>query len=99
MALAAACGTRAALWVSEGGDDANPGTEEQPLRTLAHAQQLVRAQNREMTDDLTVFVAGEHRLDRPLEFGPEDSGTNGFNVIYTALPLTCVLVRLNQRFA
>ena len=86
MALAAACGTRAALWVSEGGDDANPGTEEQPLRTLAHAQQLVRAQNREMTDDLTVFVAGEHRLDKPLEFGPEDSGTNGFNVIYTAAP-------------
>ena len=32
-ALAAAPGAFAALWVSQAGDDANPGTEEQPVRT------------------------------------------------------------------
>ncbi len=85
-AVALAGSARAALWVSPGGDDANPGTEEQPLRTIERARDLVRAINHEMTDDITVFIAGEHHLDRPLELGPEDSGTNGFNIVYTAAP-------------
>ena len=60
------------------GDDANPGTEEQPLRTIARARDVVRTLNHDMADDITVFIAGEHHLDEPLEFRPEDSGTNGF---------------------
>jgi hypothetical protein len=85
-ALAAAPGARSALWVSPGGDDANPGTEEQPLRTVGRARDIVRTLNANMSDDITVFIGGTHRLTRPLEFGPEDSGTNGFSVVYTAAP-------------
>ncbi len=85
-AIAMAASARATLWVSPGGDDANPGTEEQPLRTIARARDVVRTLNQDMTDDITVFIAGEHHLDGPLEFMPEDSGTNGFNVVYTAAP-------------
>jgi hypothetical protein len=86
LAIALTASARAALWVSPGGDDANPGTEDQPVRTLARARDLVRAINHDMADDITVFVAGEHHLERPLEFGPEDSGTNGFSIVYTAAP-------------
>ncbi len=86
MALASALCADAALWVSPEGDDTNPGTEERPLRTVERARDVVRTQNRDMSDDITVFIAGEHRLDRPIEFGPEDSGTNGYNVVYTAAP-------------
>ena len=86
MALSLAPSARPALWVSPGGDDSNPGTEEQPLRSIGRARDVVRTQNRDMADDITVFISGEHRLDRPLEFGPEDSGTNGFNIVYTAAP-------------
>jgi len=86
LGFAALQPARAALWVSPGGDDANPGTEEQPLRTLARARDMVRTLNRDMADDLTVFISGDLHLDLPLELGPEDSGTNGFNVIYTAAP-------------
>jgi hypothetical protein len=39
-----------------------------------------------MSDDITVFVGGVHRLCAPIEFGPEDSATNGFSVVYTAAP-------------
>jgi len=85
-AFAMAASARATLWVSPGGDDANPGTEEQPLRTIARARDVVRTLNHDMTDDITVFIAGEHHLDGPLELVPEDSGTNGFNVVYTAAP-------------
>jgi hypothetical protein len=86
VALALATAARAALWVSTGGDDSNPGTAEQPLRTIERARDIVRTQNRDMADDITVFISGEHRLARPLEFGTEDSGSNGFNIVYTAAP-------------
>jgi hypothetical protein len=86
LALAMATGAQATLWVSPAGDDRNPGTEEQPFRTIEHARDAVRAMNRDMADDITVFIGGEYHLDRPIEFGPEDSGTNGFNIVYTAAP-------------
>jgi len=76
----------AALWVSPSGDDHNPGTEEAPLRTIARARDVVRSENKDMADDITVFIAGCHHMDAPLEFGPADSATNGFSIIYTAAP-------------
>lgn len=82
--MAASAG--AALWVSPGGDDRNPGTEEQPLRTIERARDIVRTQNRDMADDITVFIAGEFRVGRPIEFESQDSGTNGFSIVYTAAP-------------
>jgi hypothetical protein len=88
MALSAllAASAHAALWVSPLGDDHFPGTEEEPFRTIAHAQDVVRETNKDMADDLTVFIAGSHHLDAPLEFGPADAATNGFSIIYTAAP-------------
>ena len=86
LALAAATGVRASLWVAPDGDDRNPGTEDQPLRTIERARDLVRTMNRDMSDDLTVFIGGAYRLAQPIEFGPEDSGTNGYSIVYTAAP-------------
>jgi hypothetical protein len=88
-ALAALCfgaPAHAALWVSASGDDRNPGTEEKPVRTLAHARDLVRGLNRAMTDDITVFISGVHRITEPIAFGPADSGTHGFSIVYSAAP-------------
>ncbi len=85
-ALSSAAVSRAALWVSPAGDDANPGTEEQPLRTIGRARDVVRTMNAAMTDDITVFISGIHTLARPIEFGAGDSGTNGFSIVYTAAP-------------
>jgi hypothetical protein len=86
IAMAVTTGGRAALWVSADGDDQNPGTEERPLRTIGRARDIARTLNRDMTDDITVFVGGSHHVARPIEFGPEDSGTNGYNIVYTAAP-------------
>jgi len=80
------CSARATLWVSVSGDDRNPGTEDQPFRSIEHARDEVRTLNRNMADDITVFIAGEYHVDQPIVFGPEDSGTNGFSIIYTAAP-------------
>jgi len=86
IAIAMASGLRAALWVSPGGDDRNPGTEEQPLRTIERARDAVRGLNHDMADDITVFIAGEYPVARPILFGTQDSGSNGFSIIYTAAP-------------
>jgi hypothetical protein len=86
VTLAAATATQAAVWVSADGDDRNPGTEEKPLGTLVRARDMVRTLNRDMSDDITVFISGSYRLSQPVEFGPDDSGTNGYSVVYTAAP-------------
>ena len=86
LALATAAWAHASVWVSPSGDDGNPGTEEQPLRTITRARDIVRTLNRDMADDITVFIGGDYHVDKPVEFGPQDSGTNGFSIVYTAAP-------------
>jgi len=75
------------LYVSPGGNDANPGTQSEPIKTLQHAQSLVRALNQNMTGDLTIYLEnGVYRLSQALSLGATDSGTNGHNVIWSAAP-------------
>ena len=84
--LAGAIASRAAnLYVSPSGDDQNPGTQDQPVRTLDHVRDLVRTMNQTMSDDITVYLAGgTYRLSKSFTLGALDSGMNGFSVIYTA---------------
>ena len=74
-----------ALYVSPSGNDKNPGTKNQPIRTLQHARNLVQRLNQKMSGDITVYLnSGVYRLAEPLVLDPADSGMNGHNVIYTA---------------
>ncbi|WP_328644388.1 ricin-type beta-trefoil lectin domain protein [Amycolatopsis sp. NBC_00348] len=69
--------------VSPTGDDADPGTPEQPVATPARAQQLARA--RSAADDVVVQLAGgTYRLAAPLTFTSADSGRNGHTVTWRA---------------
>ena len=73
------------LQVSPDGDDANPGTAERPLRTLAGARDAVRRLNRDLQGDLVVLLhAGDYPLTSPVVFEPQDSGSNGYRVVYRA---------------
>jgi hypothetical protein len=59
----------------------------QAVRTVQRAQQIVRSLNRDMHGNITVELAsGTYRLTRPLVLGARDSGTNGYNVAWTAAP-------------
>lgn len=69
---------QSAYYVSLNGDDANPGTESQPFRTIPRARDAVRAHNRNMSGDITVYLGkGTYELKETLLFEPVDSGTNG----------------------
>jgi len=79
--------TNGAVYVSPSGDDANPGTLAQPVKTLSKAQVLVRALNGSMTSDITVYLrAGTYPLTSTLTFANADSGKNEFYVKYMAYP-------------
>ena len=76
----------AIVHVAPDGDDANPGTEDEPLASLEAAQETVREM---LADDnaqsIEVRLAdGVYRIEAPLEFGPEDSPAEGYSVTWMA---------------
>jgi hypothetical protein len=75
------------IYVSPSGDDTNPGTLEQPLRTLEKARDVVRTLNSTMTSDITAYLrGGTYPVTSTVTFSNADSGNDGFYVKYLAYP-------------
>ena len=82
---AAAVPAQQTIYVSPTGRNGNPGTAQQPIRTLHHARNIVRRMNHSMRGNIVVqLAAGTYRLTRPLVLTAADSGLNGGNIIYRA---------------
>ncbi len=74
-------------YVSSEGNDSNPGTAEAPFKSLEKARDEVRTVNGNMTGDIIVYIkGGTYELKDTLAFGPQDSGTNGFTILYKNYP-------------
>ena len=74
---------QAEFFVSTIGDDSNPGTYAQPFATLQGARDAVRKINKNMTGNIIVNIAaGDYYLSQTLDLNTQDSGTNGYNIIY-----------------
>jgi hypothetical protein len=76
------------FYVSPAGSDRNPGTLQQPFRTIERARDAVR-EFRTATPDVqspvVVYLRGGlHRLAAPLILEPRDGGTHDSPVVYTA---------------
>jgi hypothetical protein len=73
------------FYVSPGGSDSNVGSNIRPFKTIQKARDVVSTANKNMAGDIVVILKnGTYTLSKPLTFGPEDSGTNGYNIIYKA---------------
>ncbi|MBQ4517937.1 MAG: hypothetical protein II997_05065 [Clostridia bacterium] len=71
------------FYVSPVGSDDAAGTETAPFKTLMRAQEEVRKYNQNMQGDIVVnLMPGRYQLTRQWELEQEDSGFNGFNVIW-----------------
>jgi hypothetical protein len=69
------------------GKRAHPGANDGPFATVARARQAVRALRTALKQPRRVRVVlrgGTYYLDAPLEFGPDDSGTEQAPVVYAA---------------
>jgi len=83
--LAAAQPDGASLFVSPQGDDANPGTQARPFRTLDAARDAARRTDR--SQPLTIWLlAGTYERTEPLRLTHADSGTPDHPVTYRPWP-------------
>ncbi|HUT36444.1 MAG TPA: right-handed parallel beta-helix repeat-containing protein [Planctomycetota bacterium] len=80
--------SQATFCVATAGDDAGPGTADQPFATLARARDAVRQLVAAgLAKDVKVLLrGGTHYLPQGIAFGPEDSGTAEHRVAYAAWP-------------
>ncbi len=69
---------------SENGNDKAAGTQDAPVKTLHAAQKIVRRYNGSMANHIEVKIRGEQYLDKTFALTEEDSGSNGYRVIYTS---------------
>ncbi len=71
------------FYVSTQGNDENAGTESAPFLTIERAAEEVRKYNENMTGDIIVNIApGRYELNDRIRLRAEDSGSNGYDVIY-----------------
>ncbi len=67
------------IWVSPTGKDSNNGSERKPVKSVQTALQKTRELRKQgKLDDngvQIILMAGEYRMQKPLEIEPEDSGT------------------------
>ena len=101
VAGSAFAGIQKEFYVSAAGSDSNPGTLELPFQTLARARDAVRTITGKITGDIVVYLrGGDYQIAEPVKFGVEDSGRDGFQVIYRAFgnetPVISGGVRVNE---
>lgn len=71
------------FYVSVDGSDDGDGTKAHPFKTVDRARLEVQKYNKDMHGDIVVNIGdGGYQLDSTLNFGVEDSGSNGYDVVY-----------------
>ena len=71
------------IFVSPSATSGGDGSITNPLQSLLEAREAVRKINQDMKEDIYVYLrGGTYQLDDALELTTQDSGTNGYNVIW-----------------
>lgn len=104
LALAINEAPAAQFFVAPGGNDANPGSKEEPFATLPRAMAAVRSLRSEIREKKqpagpvhVILRGGVYEVREPIVFTPADSGTADAPVTYQAAPGEEVVFSGGQR--
>lgn len=71
------------FYVSKSGSDSADGSKNSPFLTLNKAKQAAADISANMTGDIVINIAGgEYFISETENFAPENSGKNGYNIVY-----------------
>jgi len=71
------------FYVSPDGSDTAAGTKESPFKTITAAKEAVKEISKDMKGDIVInFLPGVHKIDNTIKFDIDDSGKNGYNIVY-----------------
>ena len=71
----------------KGNDNDDGRSANHAFRTISAAQVAIRKVNHHMNEDITVYLrSGTYTVPSTIKFSEEDSGTNGYNILYKAFP-------------
>lgn len=71
------------IYVSPDGDDNADGSQAAPYKTILRAKKKALEVSDDMTGNIVIHIAdGTYRLNETLNFTSEDSGKNGYKIIY-----------------
>jgi len=71
------------LWVSPEGSDKGTGTQKAPFATLTAAKEAAKKLAPNMKGDIVInILPGTYPVTEKIEFTTEDSGKNGYNIVY-----------------
>jgi len=86
------------LWVAPDGDDANSGTQAQPLKSLDAARRTVQQHPQRGREAIHIYLrAGVYYLPSTVVFTAKDSGSADAPITYAAAPDTRVVISGGQR--
>ena len=72
-------------YISNLGSDQNTGTIKLPFATIMKARDVVKSINKQMTGDIIINLrGGTYELPSVFTLNSDDSGTNGYSIIYKA---------------
>lgn len=77
------------LFVSSTAEAGGDGSRERPFDSIQAAKEAIAAKgyNLNMTGDILVWIEeGTYRITQPIVFGVQDSGSNGYSIIYQGIP-------------
>ena len=74
------------IYVSVNGDDANPGTEESPLKSIKGAKELIKSlkSEKDQWSYTVIFKEGTYYIDSRVTFDENDSGSYDAPITYMA---------------
>jgi hypothetical protein len=91
---------RSEFYIAPDGNDAYPGTIDQPFASIEGAKLALRDIKANMTVNYAVYMrGGEYPVSAPILLDDRDSGENGFSIIYQAYPEETPIIEGGQAFS